>query len=444
MIPVVALVVAKAPVPGLAKTRLAASIGDRAAADIAAAALLDTLDAVAAAPVQARVVAMTGDLDAACASDEIRSRLDAFTVVPQRGDDFAERLANAHVDAAAAAGNRRVLQIGMDTPQVSAEMHRRMRAGTLGTDAVLGLADDGGWWVLGVSDASMADCLREVPMSRPDTGALTLAALYAKGFHVDLVAELADVDTIDDIDVGAADVRGRQPVRPRHCGRWGSDMLGNLYDRALDGERCWIRRDDGEVSNLPVRRWLGGRDADDQFDSAVVGLCSGPTIDLGCGPGRLVTELVRRGVPALGVDQSATAVGLARRSGAPVLRRDVFDPLPATGRWQTVLLADGNVGLGGDPLRVLRRAAELLRRGGRCIAEFDSVATGIRTGWVQARVIPDGRTLVPVGVGRHRLRGRARRGGRAGADRRSTRSASASWRVSPWRSRVRPSAEDPV
>ena len=68
VIPVVALVVAKAPVPGLAKTRLAASIGDRAAADIAAAALLDTLDAVAAAPVQARVVAMTGDLDAACAS----------------------------------------------------------------------------------------------------------------------------------------------------------------------------------------------------------------------------------------------------------------------------------------------------------------------------------------------------------------------------------------
>jgi SAM-dependent methyltransferase len=169
-------------------------------------------------------------------------------------------------------------------------------------------------------------------------------------------------------------------------------MLGNLYDRALNGEQCWIRRDDGEVLTLPVRRWLGGRDADDQFDSAVLGLCSGPTIDLGCGPGRLVTELVRRGVPALGVDQSATAVGLARRSGAPVLRRDVFDTLPATGRWQTVLLADGNVGLGGDPLRVLRRSAELLNRGGRCIAEFDPVATGIRTGWVR---LESSRTIGP-------------------------------------------------
>jgi SAM-dependent methyltransferase len=121
-------------------------------------------------------------------------------------------------------------------------------------------------------------------------------------------------------------------------------MHGKLYDRALDGERCWVRRDDGVVQRLPVRKWLGGRHADGRFDHAVVQLCSGPTIDLGCGPGRLVTELVRRGVPALGVDQSATAVGMAQRSGAPVLHRDVFEPLPGTGRWQTVLLADGNVG----------------------------------------------------------------------------------------------------
>jgi hypothetical protein len=97
----------------------------------------------------------------------------------------------------------------------------------------------------------------------------------------------------------------------------------------------------------------------------------------------LVTELIRRGIPALGVDQSATAVGLARRSGAPALRRDVFDLLPGTGRWQTVLLADGNVGLGGDPLRILRRAAELLGTNGCCIAEFEAVTTGIRTGWVR-------------------------------------------------------------
>jgi SAM-dependent methyltransferase len=160
-------------------------------------------------------------------------------------------------------------------------------------------------------------------------------------------------------------------------------MLGNLYDRALGGERCWLRHDDGRLDRLPVGSWLGGRNADERFDHAVVGLCQGPTIDLGCGPGRLVAHLVQRGVPALGVDQSATAVALARRSGAPALRRDVFDPLPGTGRWHNVLLADGNVGLGGDPRRILRRAAELLRPRGRCFAEFDSAIDGIHSGWVR-------------------------------------------------------------
>jgi glycosyltransferase A (GT-A) superfamily protein (DUF2064 family) len=200
VIPVVVLVVAKAPVPGRAKTRLAASVGDQAAADIAAAALLDTLDAVAAADVQARVVALTGDLDGASAGDEIRSSLADFTVLPQRGADFAERLANAHVDAAEAAGNLPVLQIGMDTPQVTGELIGECARELLAADAVLGLARDGGWWVLGVTDAIMADCLRSVPMSRPDTGAVTLSALENTGNHVSLVPTLADVDTIGDVD----------------------------------------------------------------------------------------------------------------------------------------------------------------------------------------------------------------------------------------------------
>lgn len=160
-------------------------------------------------------------------------------------------------------------------------------------------------------------------------------------------------------------------------------MFGQLYDRALGGERCWVRHADGRLGRLPVGSWLGGRGADTIFDTAVVGMCQGPTIDLGCGPGRLVAHLIERGVPALGVDVSATAIELARRSGAPALRRDVFDPLPGTGRWHTVLLADGNVGLGGDPDRILRRAAELLRSGGSCVAEFDSAATGINVSWVR-------------------------------------------------------------
>jgi uncharacterized protein len=200
VIPVAVLVVAKAPEPGLAKTRLAASVGDRAAADIAAAALLDTLDAVADAPVAERVVALTGSLDDACGGAEIRSRLADFTVVPQRGATFADRLANAHVDASAATGGLPVLQIGMDTPQVTDELIAECARELLAADAVLGLARDGGWWVLGVTSPAMADCLRTIPMSRADTGAVTLAAVGDTAVNVSLVPTLADVDTVDDVD----------------------------------------------------------------------------------------------------------------------------------------------------------------------------------------------------------------------------------------------------
>jgi glycosyltransferase A (GT-A) superfamily protein (DUF2064 family) len=195
-LPVTLLVVAKAPEPGRAKTRLAATVGDRAAADIAAAALLDTLDAVAAAPAASRVVALTGDLDAAAAAAQIRQRLESFTVIEQRGDDFADRLANAHLDAAAGFP---VLQIGMDTPQVTADLLAGCARSLLGAPAVLGPAVDGGWWVLGVQDPAMAECLRAVPMSQPDTGELTWKALHDNGIDVMVVDRLADFDIADDV-----------------------------------------------------------------------------------------------------------------------------------------------------------------------------------------------------------------------------------------------------
>lgn len=198
VLPVTLLVVAKAPEPGRAKTRLAATVGDRVAAEIAAAALLDTLDAVAAAPVAARVVAITGDLDAAANGAEIRQRLASFTVIPQRGEDFAVRLANAHADAA---GGLPVLQIGMDTPQVSADLLTGCARRLLEAPAVLGPARDGGWWVLGVAEPAMAQCLRTVPMSVPDTGDLTLKALRNNGIDVATVEALADVDFVDDVAV---------------------------------------------------------------------------------------------------------------------------------------------------------------------------------------------------------------------------------------------------
>jgi hypothetical protein len=197
--PVTLLVVAKAPEPGKAKTRLAATVGDQLAADIAGAALLDTLDATAAAPVATRVVALTGDLDAASCGAEIRSRLESFTVIGQHGSDFADRLANAHADAGAAGGGHPVLQIGMDTPQVTGRLLASCARTLLRRHALLGPACDGGWWILGLREPAAAESLRGVPMSQPDTGELTAKALRDMGIDVSLVQTLTDIDVVDDV-----------------------------------------------------------------------------------------------------------------------------------------------------------------------------------------------------------------------------------------------------
>jgi glycosyltransferase A (GT-A) superfamily protein (DUF2064 family) len=194
-----ALVVAKAPVPGLAKTRLAADVGETTAADLAAAALLDTLEACTSTP--CTVVALTGDLDAAERRDELRAALDRVTVVPQRGDAFDERLAAAHLDA----GPGPVVQVGMDTPQVTGDLLRRVAGDLDEHDAVLAPADDGGWWALALRDPRAASALVGVPMSTPTTYDDTLAALQQAGLRVASAPVLTDVDTVADAERVAAE-----------------------------------------------------------------------------------------------------------------------------------------------------------------------------------------------------------------------------------------------
>ena len=164
------LVVAKAPVPGLAKTRLCPPATPDQAARIAAAALLDTLDAVRETPGARPLVALTGELSAAARSEELYDALRDLPVFSQRGNDFADRLANAHTDVARFRPGLPELQIGMDTPQVTPELLAGTAARLDTADAVLGPAEDGGWWALGLRCPDAADVLRTVPMSRPNTG----------------------------------------------------------------------------------------------------------------------------------------------------------------------------------------------------------------------------------------------------------------------------------
>jgi glycosyltransferase A (GT-A) superfamily protein (DUF2064 family) len=194
------LVVAKAPVAGQAKTRLGRAVGDRAAARVAAAALLDTLDAVLATPDVVPVVALTGRLESAELLDELAALLARCIVIPQRGGDLGERLANAHLDVAARFPGMPVFQLGMDTPQVRpATLAGAFAAlGVAPNGAVLGPAADGGWWGLGLRSPAGATVLRAVPMSRGDTGMWTLLALRGAGLRVRRLPAMSDVDTLPD------------------------------------------------------------------------------------------------------------------------------------------------------------------------------------------------------------------------------------------------------
>lgn len=193
------LVIAKAPVPGFAKTRIAATIGDQAAASIAAAALLDTLVTVSAVGWSC-VVSMTGDLANAVRADEIAVALEPLRLVEQRGEGLGERLAHAHLDAD---DGRGVVQVGMDTPQLLVDDY--LDAGrTVGLGSgVIGPADDGGWWLLGLPDPSEAHALLGVPMSQDDTGALTEQAL---GGDLIRLRRVRDMDTWDDAVEIARDI----------------------------------------------------------------------------------------------------------------------------------------------------------------------------------------------------------------------------------------------
>ena len=154
-----------------------------------------------------------------------------------------------------------------------------------------------------------------------------------------------------------------------------------VYEDSLRGNAAVVvRYRDGRTLPLDVERWQGpARGADE----SMLGRVTGSALDIGCGPGRLVAALAARGVAALGIDIAPAAVGLTRRAGGQALQLSVFDDIPRAGQWDVAVLADGNIGIGGDPLRLLRRAAELLSPTGRVLVELDPPHSGARSDQVR-------------------------------------------------------------
>ena len=353
------LVLAKSPQPGRVKTRLGPLFSPAEAAALAAAAIRDTLDAVGG----------TGARTVLCWDGPPTTWLPGSVELrPQRGEGLAERLDHAFRDALPRQGDQPTLLVGMDTPQVGAA---DLAADWHGADAVLGLSEDGGYWAIGLR-RYQPGLFDEVPMSTAHTGARQYERLVSQGLSVHLLPTKRDVDEPGDAAAVAqaapqtrfARAFHRIVARPCHPSQLFDSALAGGGDLRVEGDDAIF----GPPQPLPVESWLSMSDV----DSIIASRCTGPVVDIGCGPGRFVEALAARGLPVLGIDVSGASVGHTRARGASALRRNVFDPLPGEGRWQTVLLADGNVGIGGDPLALLRRCRELLSPEGCALVEVDS------------------------------------------------------------------------
>ncbi|MFJ2866666.1 SAM-dependent methyltransferase [Kitasatospora sp. NPDC087314] len=175
---------------------------------------------------------------------------------------------------------------------------------------------------------------------------------------------------------------------PRPASGWGDRDPYAEAVRTGHGP-LWLRHEDGRRHRLDIERWCGPAAGADHSLLLRCTHLAAPVLDLGCGPGRLVAALVALGVPALGVDVTGAAVARTVGLGGPALCRSVFDRLPAEGRWGAALLADGNLGIGGDPDALLRRGAELIAPDGLLLVEVEPVEVDERV-TVQVEG-PDGR-----------------------------------------------------
>jgi len=152
--------------------------------------------------------------------------------------------------------------------------------------------------------------------------------------------------------------------------------VARVFGSALGGQACRVVDAEGRGWRLPIESWLQEADP---VDEALLDLCHGATLDVGCGPGRMAEALARRGRVVLGIDIVPEAVRLSVGRGVVALQRDVFHPMPGEGRWETALLADGNIGIGGDPVALLERLGEVIAPTGRIVVEVSPPGTGVVT-----------------------------------------------------------------
>ena len=325
-------VLAKEPRPGRVKTRLHSEFTPVEAADLAAAAIKDTVAGVLRVPAVRRVVVWDGP-DA-----RWRDRFAAagLHLLDQRPGTLNDRLTGAFADRPARTDEPHLL-VGMDTPQLSPTV---LAVDWEGADAVLGLCPDGGFWAIGLRGVDPAACFAGIPMSTDRTGAAQLNRLVDLGCTVKLLPPLRDVDEPADAEAVAYEfphlgfsARYRRITEAR-----ATQPVHRLFDLAYAGAPLRVDTAGESTLRVDLARWSGPAN---DVDALLVARCEPPVLDLGCGPGRLVRALSESGRSALGVDVSAEAVasqpatggaGPARGGGRPAPGRGTLAHRGAAGR----------------------------------------------------------------------------------------------------------------
>lgn len=188
------IIFAKAPQPGLAKTRLIPALGEQGAASLACAMLLHTLQAALEAEAGTVELCVTPAIDDAAWRDVPLP--DGIVISAQGEGDLGTRMARAAQRASE--GGERVLLIGTDCVEMSASLLQQAARSLFDCDAVIHCTTDGGYALLGL-DRFDASLFVDMPWSTDAVASRTLTRLGRLGWHTHVAQMLHDVDEPQDL-----------------------------------------------------------------------------------------------------------------------------------------------------------------------------------------------------------------------------------------------------
>jgi rSAM/selenodomain-associated transferase 1 len=234
-------VMARAPIPGRCKTRLAPHLGAEGAAALYAAMLRDTLHACARVPAGRHVILAAPEDDGVAALGVLavsaRAECGQWEVVAQSGADLGERLTRAATTLGHA--GHAVVLVGSDAP--AAPFEALLRASThLATPdrALLGPSDDGGYWLIGLG-APNAGVFERIAWSTGTVLAETRRRCAELGLVTRDLPAAYDVDEAADVERLRADLRRAPELAPHtaHLLSGGHARRSTPFASALSARR---------------------------------------------------------------------------------------------------------------------------------------------------------------------------------------------------------------